>query len=130
MVHTSGQAETHRFEGALEAQAHAAQSSSSCGGHGLLTLVVVPHVAAKLRSEVEGDARAHVSEELVSPNPSAIGNEFPRERIHGIVVRAFRRKVPRFKALEPQVEREGGVWEALGPANLDVVRQPAISHDS
>ena len=83
-----------------------------------------------LFSELEGDASAHVSEELVSPNPCAVGDEFTGQWIHSIVVRALGRKVPRFKALEPQVEREGGVWEALGPANLDVVRQPAIRHDA
>ena len=119
MIHTSGQAETHCFEGALDAQTHAAQSSSSCGGHGLLALVVVPHMASKLRSQVEGDARAHVSEELVSPNPCAVGDEFTREWIHGIVVRAFRRKVPRFKALEPQVEREGGCLLYTSPSPRD-----------
>ena len=130
MIDTPSQAEVHRLEGALDAHAHAAQSSSSCGSHGLLTLVVVPNMAAKLRSEFEGDAGTHVSEELVSPHPSAIGNHFTCKWIHGVVLGAFRCKIPRFKALKPKVEREGGVRKALGPANLHVVRQPAIGHDT
>ena len=130
VVHASGHAVAERFELALEPQGQSIQACSSCGNHGFLALVVVAQVPRQLRPQLQRDPAGQVPGELVPPFPNVVGDDFPGQRVVGVVVRAFWGKLPGVQPLHAKVEGEGGVGEGLGPAHLNVVRQPPLRHDA
>ena len=130
MIDTARQTESHGFEGSLDAKGKSTQPSPAGSGHGFLSLVIVPQMALKLGSKLQCDPGAHVTEQLIAPHPRAVRNDLAGQRVQGIVVRAFWRKVPSFQSLEPHVKRKRCIWKTLGPTELNVVRESSIGHDA
>ena len=50
----------------------------------------------QLRPKLQGDPAGQVPGELVPPFPSVVGDDFTRQRVVGVVVRAFWGKLPGF----------------------------------
>ena len=130
VVDASCHAEVHSTKAAAEAKRQSVDPCPAARLKCFLTLVVVPHIAAKGLSQLQGHPTRQMPDKLISPNPSVVRNHLSSQWVERVIVRSFWRQIPRFQVLNPEVEGEWGIRKALTPSNLNVVGQAAFRHDS